>query len=118
MSVIQELEAASNRLTHMIAANDGFGVLCYVSEVSLEGCLSYTNDVGYYSRHIVSVGVGCFLDSQGVSWKYAIPVHMVNKIVLRTLDFAMRATWGGDHRTLHHWQRDAIDIIDLIEGMD
>lgn len=114
MSFLQELEAAmiSNKSASVEVA-------CYVSDTSIEDCL-----VGIGEPTFIPFMVSEYREGRGYGnwegeyWKYAIPVHMVNKIMLRTLDSAMRQTWNHDHRTLKHWQQDAIEIIDLIEGMD
>lgn len=114
MSVIQELEAAMIALE---GAPIGFEVACYVSDKSIKDCLVEIDDCTFkpfmVSEYRGGRGYGNW---EGEYWKYAIPVHIVNKIMRRILDSALDYCDVPSHKLVNQWQRDAIEIIDLIEG--
>lgn len=114
MSILQELEAAMIALDGAPASVE---VACYVSDTSIEDCLFGIDDCTFkpfmVSEYREGRGYGNW---EGEYWKYAIPVHMFNKIMLRTVDLALDYCDVPNHKLVNQWQRDAIEIIDLIEG--
>ena len=117
MKVLQELEATMNRLPHMLDYAE-IAIPCYVSGDSLSECFANAGDVYCNIQYITRMVGGGYEDVNSFTWRYAIPVHMVNKIMLRTLDLALDYCDVPSHKLVNQWQRDAIELIDLIEGLD